>query len=146
MIPKLCGCGVFVPPLRWSSSFVFKLPLYVLFDGKKFSFANQLFIITDFCKTKSSFKRFWALWPVAYMLSWLHLEVLELTKIETFGFECSWELPNPGGEGILVLVILLLTISLKKKMIMCLTFSKQDNLYNLQSWIMPFGQQSGGLV
>ena len=66
MIPKLCGCGVFAPPLRWSSSFVFKLQLYVLFDGKKFSFANQLFIITDFCKTKSSFKRFWALWPVAY--------------------------------------------------------------------------------
>ena len=50
MIPKLCGCGTFAPPLLWRSSFVFKLQSYVLFDGKNFSPANQLFIITDFVK------------------------------------------------------------------------------------------------
>ena len=34
---------------------------------KNFSMWNQLFISTNFCKTKPSFKWLWALWPCEYL-------------------------------------------------------------------------------
>ena len=37
----------------------------------------------------------------------------ELDCLDTFGLECSGKLPNPGSEGVLVLVVLLFTFSLK---------------------------------
>ena len=43
-----------------------KLLSYIWLNGKNFRKATQLFINADFCKTKLSFKRYWAPWPLEY--------------------------------------------------------------------------------